>query len=107
MDVLLVGERLDGMGGEFDEGSEPGSKSGEDGEAGIGGEFFAAEDGVEGEGGEFGGGALAEPGGEGGVFAEGVEFGAGELAPIGAEGFLRADDDGAGGEVAEALAMAG
>ncbi len=41
------------------------------------------------------------------MFAEGVELGAGELAPVSAERFLRADDDGAGGEIAEALAMTG
>jgi len=93
--------------GEFDESSKPEGEGGEDREAGIGVEFFAAEDGVESEGGEFRARSLAETGGEGWVFAEGVELGAGELAPISAEGLLRADDNGAGGEIAEALAMAG
>ena len=104
---MFIGERLYSVGGEFDKGAEPGGEGGEDGEACFGREFFAAEDGVEGEGGEFRARALTEAGGEGGVFAEGVELGAVELAPVGAEGFLRADDDGAGGEIAEALVMAG
>jgi hypothetical protein len=103
---LFVGEGFGDFGWEMDLVAEVDGEIGEQGDAGIGSEVIASDQGLEGDGGFGSWDALAESCGEVREGAEGIESGAEEGVEVGSSEFRDADDDGTGGDVAEALATA-
>lgn len=103
---MFVGEGFGDFGWEMDLIAEVDGEIGEQGDPGIGSEVIASDQGLEGDGGFGSWDALAESCGEVREGSEGIESGAEEGIEVGSGEFRDADDDGTGGDVAEALAAA-